>query len=219
MRAETTPDSSHRSGQPDHEATRAQVVHALQSIIELAEHGPLHLSERCSGFSVVLERDLVRCVLVISTKGPRRALSPREQEVARLVAEGATNRAIASTLDISLWTVSTHVRRIFAKLHVGSRAEMVAQLFGILWANTSSPQSALPTRTAFGAVQTGDHRGGITPWATKASSPHAPGRHRASELTYGATPSVLRGEPRAGNRSLSPYLSPGRGPHLCPHHE
>ena len=61
---------------------------------------------------------------------PRHALSPREVQIARLVADGATNRAIASSLDISLWTVSTHMRRIFAKLDVGSRAEMVAQFFG-----------------------------------------------------------------------------------------
>jgi len=59
-----------------------------------------------------------------------RTLSPRERQIARLVADGATNRAIGSVLDISLWTVSTHLRRIFAKLGVGSRAEMVAQLFG-----------------------------------------------------------------------------------------
>ena len=38
--------------------------------------------------------------------------------------------AVASALDISLWTVSTHMRRIFAKLGVNSRAEMVAQFFG-----------------------------------------------------------------------------------------
>jgi DNA-binding CsgD family transcriptional regulator len=56
--------------------------------------------------------------------------SPRELEIARLVAQGATNHAIARSLDISPWTVSTHLRRIFAKLGVGTRAEMVAQLFG-----------------------------------------------------------------------------------------
>jgi DNA-binding CsgD family transcriptional regulator len=57
-------------------------------------------------------------------------LSPRELQIARLVARGATNQAIARALDISTWTVSTHLRRIFAKLGVGTRAEMVAQLFG-----------------------------------------------------------------------------------------
>jgi two-component system, NarL family, nitrate/nitrite response regulator NarL len=54
-------------------------------------------------------------------------LSPREQEVARLVAKGLSNKAIAAVLDISPWTVSTHLRRIFAKLDVGSRAEMITK--------------------------------------------------------------------------------------------
>ncbi|MEZ4618345.1 MAG: helix-turn-helix transcriptional regulator [Caldilineaceae bacterium] len=53
-------------------------------------------------------------------------LSPREQEIVRLVAKGYPNKTIAGVLDISPWTVSTHLRRIFAKLGVNSRAEMVA---------------------------------------------------------------------------------------------
>ena len=53
-------------------------------------------------------------------------LSPREHEIARMVCNGLTNRAIASLLDISPWTVGTHLRRIFAKFEVGSRAAMVA---------------------------------------------------------------------------------------------
>jgi DNA-binding CsgD family transcriptional regulator len=55
-------------------------------------------------------------------------LSPREQQVALMVARGRTNQAIASALEISVWTVSTHLLRIFAKLAVSSRAEMVAHL-------------------------------------------------------------------------------------------
>jgi DNA-binding CsgD family transcriptional regulator len=54
-------------------------------------------------------------------------LSPREQEIVRLIAKGLPNKSIAAVLDISIWTVSTHVRRIFAKLHASSRAEVVAQ--------------------------------------------------------------------------------------------
>jgi DNA-binding NarL/FixJ family response regulator len=55
-------------------------------------------------------------------------LSPREQEIARMVAEGYPNKTIAAVLDISSWTVCTHLRRIFAKLNVRSRAAMVARL-------------------------------------------------------------------------------------------
>lgn len=55
-------------------------------------------------------------------------LSPREREIARLIAKGLPNKAIAAVLDISLWTVATYVRRLFAKLNVNSRAEMVAHV-------------------------------------------------------------------------------------------
>jgi DNA-binding CsgD family transcriptional regulator len=58
-------------------------------------------------------------------------LSPRELEIARLVAKGLPNKAIAAVLDISMWTVSAHLRRIFAKLNVSSRAAMVAQLMNV----------------------------------------------------------------------------------------
>jgi DNA-binding CsgD family transcriptional regulator len=55
-------------------------------------------------------------------------LSPRELEIVRLVAEGHPNKVIAAVLDISAWTVSTHVRRVFGKLCVTSRAAMVARM-------------------------------------------------------------------------------------------
>jgi DNA-binding CsgD family transcriptional regulator len=58
-------------------------------------------------------------------------LSPREQEIVRMVAKGHPNKVIADVLNISTWTVCTHLRRIFAKLSVGSRAAMVAQLMQI----------------------------------------------------------------------------------------
>jgi DNA-binding CsgD family transcriptional regulator len=45
-----------------------------------------------------------------------------------MVAKGYPNKMIAAVLDISPWTVCTHLRRIFAKLGVCSRAAMVARL-------------------------------------------------------------------------------------------
>lgn len=55
-------------------------------------------------------------------------LSPRELEIARMVARGYPNKTIASVLDISTWTVASHLRRVFSKLGVSSRAAMVARL-------------------------------------------------------------------------------------------
>jgi two-component system, NarL family, nitrate/nitrite response regulator NarL len=56
------------------------------------------------------------------------SLTPREQEIVRMVAKGYPNKTIAGVLNISTWTVGTHLRRIFAKLGVTSRAAMVARL-------------------------------------------------------------------------------------------
>lgn len=55
-------------------------------------------------------------------------LSPREQTIARLVVKGLPNKVIGEMLDISPWTVATHLRRIFSKLEVTTRTAMVARL-------------------------------------------------------------------------------------------
>jgi ATP/maltotriose-dependent transcriptional regulator MalT len=54
------------------------------------------------------------------------ALSAREREVVALVAAGRTNPAIAGELFLSVKTVETHLRNVFGKLGVTSRAEVAA---------------------------------------------------------------------------------------------
>jgi ATP/maltotriose-dependent transcriptional regulator MalT len=56
-------------------------------------------------------------------------LSPREEQVLRLVATGKTNRAIADELFISEKTVARHVSNIFNKLGVSSRAAATAYAY------------------------------------------------------------------------------------------
>lgn len=90
-----------------------------------------------------VETDGVRCLLVrpqssrrphedpLCPARPQRLqdlLSPREQEIARMIAGGYANKTIAAVLDISAWTVGTYLRRIYAKLNVSTRAAMVARL-------------------------------------------------------------------------------------------
>jgi predicted ATPase/DNA-binding CsgD family transcriptional regulator len=53
-------------------------------------------------------------------------LSPREQEVARLIAEGCSNRDVAERLVIAEATTERHVANIFNKLGVHSRAQVAA---------------------------------------------------------------------------------------------
>ncbi len=54
-------------------------------------------------------------------------LTPREQEVLTLLAEGLTNKAIAHQLEISDHTVKFHVNAILGKLNAQSRTEAVVQ--------------------------------------------------------------------------------------------
>jgi len=56
------------------------------------------------------------------------ALSPREREVAGLVADGRTNREIATRLFLSEKTIETVLSRVFRKLGVRSRAEVAAHV-------------------------------------------------------------------------------------------
>jgi ATP/maltotriose-dependent transcriptional regulator MalT len=74
-------------------------------------------------------------------RGPRRArgaagarasgaLSPRELEVATLVAEGKRNREVAAALFLSEKTVESHLARIYDKLGVRSRAALATILAG-----------------------------------------------------------------------------------------
>ncbi|MDY7013527.1 MAG: LuxR C-terminal-related transcriptional regulator, partial [Cyanobacteriota bacterium] len=55
-------------------------------------------------------------------------LTPRETQIAELVAGGLTNGEIGSTLWITENSVKQALKRMFRKLEVSSRAEMVAQL-------------------------------------------------------------------------------------------
>ncbi|TJZ54643.1 LuxR family transcriptional regulator [Streptomyces piniterrae] len=112
-------------------------------VLELARRGaeldPAGSASDGSGQQTLLDVEVgeVRCVLTRNRASdhrptPAQELSPREMEIARLVGMGHTNKTIAAVLDISLYTVSTHLRRIFAKLGVCTRAAMVATLSGDL---------------------------------------------------------------------------------------
>jgi DNA-binding NarL/FixJ family response regulator len=57
-------------------------------------------------------------------------LTQREGEVVSLVAEGLRNREIAEALKISEHTVKNHLFRVFERLGISSRAELILYLLG-----------------------------------------------------------------------------------------
>jgi DNA-binding NarL/FixJ family response regulator len=113
------------------EALVRQLLERAQRSAGVAAKSAEPKSERSAEVLFDCEVDGVRCVL--ARVGPDKlvavSLSPRESEIARMIAKGYPNKMIASVLDISVWTVSTHLRRIFAKLGVTSRAAMVTTMF------------------------------------------------------------------------------------------
>ncbi len=62
------------------------------------------------------------CVKVVNMD---EGLSRKEREIVILISQGLTNREIASMLCISEQTVKTHISRIFRKLNVSRRSQLV----------------------------------------------------------------------------------------------
>lgn len=126
--------------------TRACLQHA-EALLELGAalrranfrrdaRGPLRealeLAHRCG--AVPLE-ERARTELAATGARPRRAvlsgvdaLTPSELRVARMAAEGMTNREIAQALTVTAKTVETHMRHVFQKLDVARRTELAGAL-------------------------------------------------------------------------------------------
>lgn len=125
-----------RKGSPPErgQSTAEELIRLLVSRVSTSGPGHSNVQLGTDSYAeeilIDLDVDGVRYLLVRLPKADRTRvrLSPREQEIVRMVAQGHPNKVIADVLSISTWTVCTHVRRIFAKLGVGSRAAMVARL-------------------------------------------------------------------------------------------
>ncbi|MGH3761835.1 ATP-binding protein [Actinophytocola sp.] len=114
------------------DATAARTTSAVTSFTEAGE-----IYARCGA-----RRDQARVSRALRGLGIRRralsttrtvkvgwhSLTDAELKVARLVAQGLTNRATASRLFLSPHTVDTHLRHAFAKLGVTSRVELTRQV-------------------------------------------------------------------------------------------
>ena len=91
--------------------------HLIAAVEALLEHRP-YLT------SLVLEK-LLHDYQLSKTGRLAIELSPREQNVIQLVAEGHTNRSMGAILDLSVKTVETHRASAMRKLGVSSTADLV----------------------------------------------------------------------------------------------
>ncbi len=74
-----------------------------------------------------MSSSIARKVVQHFHRAPQEQLSTREKEVLRLLCAGENYRTIAEQLFISTNTVKAHIKKIYAKLHVHTRAEAVAK--------------------------------------------------------------------------------------------
>ncbi len=85
--------------------------------------------ERVMSGEVVLSPDIMQALVSwfrVQTSGPPQTLSSREIEVIEGVVSGMTNREIAGTLYITESSVKSHLNRIFAKLQIRRRTDLVS---------------------------------------------------------------------------------------------
>ena len=85
-----------------------EVLLAITDSMAAAIHAGSFQTDPEEGILLDLTIGRVRCLLVEQQETVSVSLSPREQQIALMVAAGRTNQAIAGSLEISAWTVSTH---------------------------------------------------------------------------------------------------------------
>ena len=76
-------------------------------------------------------------------------LSSREQEILELLSQGLLNKEIADKLSISYHTVKVHLKHVYDKLHVRSRAEAMLKFMGDKSGSGNSSYGAQPHSTSW----------------------------------------------------------------------
>ena len=56
------------------------------------------------------------------------ALTPRQEQIARSLIEGLSYKMIADRYDISMETVRDHIKKIYKKLQINSKMELISKL-------------------------------------------------------------------------------------------
>jgi DNA-binding NarL/FixJ family response regulator len=98
-------------------------VDSLIKCISSVQEGQIWADQAATEFLLEAIREPFP-IPVVDAKG-RVLLSEREQSIVRAVAEGLTNREIANQLELSEHTVKNYIFRIFDKLGVSSRVELI----------------------------------------------------------------------------------------------
>lgn len=108
----------------------------LITIVEAVNRGEAPCSSAVAAGAVKRLLDLSR---EVADRRPPSPLTPREEEVLKLVARGLCNKEIAGSLGIALPTVKNHVHGILEKTGVSSRREAVRRAYERRWIDCCLP--------------------------------------------------------------------------------
>lgn len=129
---------------------RARSVKDLLKCIACVQAGQIWASAQELGFLVGALRDHAPLRVVSRAGVP--LLTPREMDVVRCVAEGLTNREAALQLKLSEHTVKNHMFRIFDKLGVSTRVELILYVASQLQGSPDSASSPSPPEAPAGTT-------------------------------------------------------------------
>lgn len=101
---------------------RSDSFQALCKCIQCVHEGQVWASS--TELQFVLDALVQPGLMETHTNANSRPLSKREEEIARLVAEGLSNRQISDRLGLSEHTIKNYLFRVFEKLGVGTRVEL-----------------------------------------------------------------------------------------------
>ena len=88
--------------------------------------GAVHAVQRGEAFLTnAAERSIIREWMVDGSSGPAIPLTPREEEVVKLIAEAHTNAQIAEILHLAEKTIESHRANVLRKLGMRDRVELV----------------------------------------------------------------------------------------------
>lgn len=82
--------------------------------------------EQLDGGGAPMSNKIARLIVESFQQKKADDLTERENEVLSLLSQGKTYSSISDDLEISLNTVKTHIKRIYEKLHVNSKSEVIA---------------------------------------------------------------------------------------------
>ena len=114
-----------------------ELIHALEQV----QHGRVYCSHH------LMESMMTQLAMFSREARWRRNVKPvgltrREQEILGWIAEGMSNKQVASKLSLSTYTVKNHVHKILGKLQVSDRTEAVRRAIEESWL----PAQTIPLR-------------------------------------------------------------------------